>query len=387
VRTQIFAFIPFIILLVVVFSVADGRLRRRWLLLLAPLTALWANLHGTFVLAPVLVGLTGASLVAERWLETGEVERAELFGWGGATALVALAAMLNPRGAAIYAYVYKLTFVSEVSSTVTEWQPPDITTAYGAMVTLVLVSCLAILAIRRNKARLFEVVLFAATAYLASGAIRQMFWWAAMMLMVMPHHARGLLQLEPWWKSQTSRNQGVLHASLALLMAGCVLLSQPGLPVHRVGVEALGGSIRRSDPGRGLLGKLNPTRIVRGLKQLGYPGRIFHSQEIGGHLEYALATPQRRRVAFVDQRMELIPERIWDEYFGVSAANEGWRKVIEKYDIRTLLLKSSEQAGLIRAVQADPAWTLIAVDERHLLFFRSDQIAAITRWRSEPSGT
>src|SRR5690606_19759464 len=78
VRTQIFAFIPFALLLATMVLVADGKLRFRWLWINLALMALWANTHGSFVLGPVLVlGVTGALVVEgllaqnHRWKEWG----------------------------------------------------------------------------------------------------------------------------------------------------------------------------------------------------------------------------------------------------------------------------------------------------------------------------
>lgn len=387
VRTQIFAFLPFIGLLAIVFGVADRRLGARWLLVLAPLTALWANLHGTFILAPILVGLCGGALVTQRWLETRELRIDLALWWGGAGLLTALAALMNPRGLGIYTYVYRLTVVSPMSQSVTEWQPPDITTAYGAIVVLVLMACLVLLARRRKDLQLYEVVLFAATAYLAVGSIRHMFWWAAMMMMVVPRPLTELLNLDAWWRSPTSRPQGAIHLGVAGVMIATLVLSQPGLLVHRVGVDLLSGSMRREGTGKALLDKNSPTRIMEGLVRDGYPGRIFHSQEVGGYLAYKLATPTPKQVAFVDQRMEIIPQTVWDKYFALSEAKKGWSDALKDYGVRTLLLAPKEQAALIRAVQADPNWVLVAVDEGHLLFFRADQHDDLIQWRSKPSET
>jgi len=381
VRTQMFAFLPFMLLLGVLFGVADRRLSRRWLLLLIPLTALWGNLHGTFILVPVLVGLCGGALVVQEWLETRRMPIREALVWGGTSIMTALAALLNPQGVGIYTYVHQLTVVSPVSQSVSEWQPPDISEPYGLLVFLVLVVGLSLLARDRKNLKLYEVALFAATTYLAFGSIRHMFWWAAMMMLVIPGPLSRALKLDDWRESATTGAQGAVHLALAVVMVGGLALSQPGLPVHQTGVELLSGSTRRAGPGKGMIDTDTPTQIMEGMLRDGYPGRIFHSQGVGGYLAYSLATPVPRQVAFVDQRMEMIPESLWEVYFEISGAKDGWQEVLDGYGVRTLLLSPGEQSGLIRAVQADPDWVLVAVDEGHLLFFRADQRDHLIRWR------
>lgn len=387
VRTQMFAFVPYVVLVGVLFAVATQRLRRPWLLALAPLTALWANLHGTFMLVPVLVGLMGGSLVVERWLEERQVEWAQVGWWAGAGVAVSAAAMFNPLGPKIFVYVWELTFVSHVSETVTEWQPPSVDNPMGVVVLLTLTGSLIVLMLRRKHVRLFEAVLFAATAYLAVSAVRQMFWWGAVMLVVVPRHLSALLDLEPWWKDETSTLQGVAHALAAFVLVAAGAASQPGLWVHQLGSELRAGVARRTPPAKGLLKVDSPTRLVSQLGEHGYPKPLFHDQGSGGYLGFALGTDPPGQVAFVDQRMELIPEDVWDDYFKLSRVEVGWQEVIERYEIRSMLLSPREQWRLVQAVQADPRWTLVGLDEAHLLFLRSDATEHITRWRSVPSGT
>lgn len=371
VRTQMFAFLPYVALVAIIFAVADQRMRRPWLLLLAPLTALWANLHGTFMLVPVLCGLAGGALVVERWLEEREIEVAQIGWWAAAVVTTAFAAMLNPLGPGIYAYVFELTFFSNVAETVTEWQPPSIDTALGAIVMITLTASLVVMAIRRRTVRLYEAVLFAATAYLAVGAVRQMFWWGAVMLLVVPRHLVALIDAEPWWRTRTSGPQGTVHAIAAAVLILAGLLSQPGLPVYELGYQFTEGFARRTEPGRAILTAGTPTRAVEYLREHGYRGRIFHAQAAGGLLEFELATDEVEQVAFVDQRMELIPEKVWRNYFRVSDAEEGWRKVVDHYGIDTMLLGVEEQWPMIQVLHGEPAWELVAVDEKHLLFIRS----------------
>ncbi|MFP4599181.1 MAG: hypothetical protein ACLFVJ_13065 [Persicimonas sp.] len=392
VRTQMFAFLPYVVLVGVIVAVADRRIGRPWLLVLAPLCALWANVHGTFMLVPVLIGLAGGSLMLERLLEERRLNWSEAGWWTGAGVLCALAALANPQGPGIYTYVFELTFVSHVSSTVTEWQPPGVDTPLGIIVMLTLTASLVVMAIRRKHVRLFEAVLFAATAYLAVGAVRQMFWWGAVMLMVVPRHISGVLAVEPWWNGTTSRAQGIGHAVVVAILVAGGLLSQPGLAVHWLGSKLTEGLSRRSDPGQGVLSVMNPTGLVSGLEERGYPPRIFHDQAVGGYLDFALGidgaaaedtlvAEQARQVAFVDQRIELIDEEIWGEYFQLSRAEEGYEEIIERYGIRSMLLWPEEQWRLIQTLQADKDWALVGVDEGHLLFVHSDEREYITRWR------
>ncbi len=279
VRTRIYAFLPYIIMLAVVLSVATGRWRRRWLFVLAPLTALWANLHGTFMLVPAFVGLIGGSVVAERWLEQRRIDWQEAATWAGAMVAVLAAAMVTPLGPRVYGYVFHLMFASPVTKSVTEWQPPNPQTALGVVVLVFITASTVVLVLRRRQLRLFEVVLFAATTVMVSGAQRQLFWWGSVMLMVLPRHLGAVLRLRPWWKSKTSPLQGAFHVVIAVVLLLAAVAIQPGLPLYRLAMRVTEGYARRSNPGRDVLFALNPTRIMAGLEAYGFPGGSFTTRQ------------------------------------------------------------------------------------------------------------
>ena len=98
--------------------------------------------------------------------------------------------------------------------------------------------------------------------------------------------------------------------------------------------------------------------------------RVFHDQALGGMLEFALTDGEAARVAFVDQRMEFVPEEVWAQYFLVSRG-ERWREAVAAYDIDTMLLNHEGQWPLVQELIADPEWELELVDQSHLLFYRS----------------
>lgn len=106
-----------------------ARRTRRWLLVLPPLFALWANLHGSFPLGLVVLGLEmGASLLAHWRRELGQIvignplRRLDV----GATLLASMVAtFLNPHGPNLLGYVVRVTLSSRLASLIEEWQSPN----------------------------------------------------------------------------------------------------------------------------------------------------------------------------------------------------------------------------------------------------------------------
>ena len=95
--------------------------------LLVPLCALWANLHGSWILGPALLGSTAVGA----WLDGGDAaHRRRCVQALGAAVLAYLASALSPSGPSIYLYPI---LHSRLASTLTleEWQPLDLTLIFA----------------------------------------------------------------------------------------------------------------------------------------------------------------------------------------------------------------------------------------------------------------
>ena len=120
--------------LALMFTVSLERLRlgevtlQRWLLFAAPLTVLWVNLHGGFVLAFYLLGLFGLGQLAH-WLHASRRRteaRLRLWSWVGAGVLLLLASGLNPHGFGAHLSIVELLAEPAVSSFRREFAPLDL---------------------------------------------------------------------------------------------------------------------------------------------------------------------------------------------------------------------------------------------------------------------
>src|SRR5438876_7812241 len=89
--------------------------------LVIPLTVLWANLHASALIVPVLVGLWTIGTAIEDRAWTSRVERNAVLTLG-----TTLAVFLTPFSWHLPAYAIQLQ-TSSIRSAISEWQPPDLT--------------------------------------------------------------------------------------------------------------------------------------------------------------------------------------------------------------------------------------------------------------------
>ncbi|TMC60730.1 MAG: hypothetical protein E6J17_09475, partial [Chloroflexi bacterium] len=165
-RPQLFGMLLFAL---VAYLVVDRRAHPNRLWLVMPIVAVWANLHGSFFLGPLIVGLAWLSDVHDRVPKAGRTLAAAL--------LAAVAACLNPFGPQVWVYAAGLTTNAGVTARITEWQP---TSAWSVPGLLFFASALAVAVLvarsRRDvawPALLWLAIFFAIGIYAARGVA----WW------------------------------------------------------------------------------------------------------------------------------------------------------------------------------------------------------------------
>ncbi|HEV8282495.1 MAG TPA: hypothetical protein VGQ02_11580, partial [Candidatus Limnocylindrales bacterium] len=121
-RPQLFGMACFAITLL---FVALRREQPRGLWLVPVVVVLWANVHGSFILAPIILGLA--------WLEDlhdrdPAARRTLLVGF-----VSVIAACLTPFGPGVWAYAVGLSSNPGVTARTTEWQPTSLRDASGLL--------------------------------------------------------------------------------------------------------------------------------------------------------------------------------------------------------------------------------------------------------------
>lgn len=311
-----------------------------------PSVALWSNLHGSFFLPPVLLGLA--------WLEDRRSHSGMARRLGWFTALSLLATLLNPWGVRVWEYVWQLSTNDVVTGVIQEWQPTTLREIPGVLFFVSVVGVMAILA-RRGRAVPWPALLtLAVFFFIGLFAIRGVFWWG---IVAPPVVARLLAETHPGVGGPLDDKLGVplLNRAIAALLVALSLLF---LPWWR-------GRIPLS-PSTPLLDEA-PLGITRFLARTLRPGdRIFNAQIWGSWFEFAL--PQNP--VFADSRIEVLPESVWSQYSDVSRAKQGWQELLDRWHVAAVVAHPEQQRGLIPIIRTDPRWHLVYKDREGYVFAR-----------------
>lgn len=113
-RAELFSYVAFPLLLGIIWR---GRTNWRWLAALVPVTLVWANVHGSWIMIPVLMGLEAARALGQRqWAQAGQNAL-----WGIA-APIGVAGLATPLHFETLTYAWWLDHNHFISGYIQEWQ-------------------------------------------------------------------------------------------------------------------------------------------------------------------------------------------------------------------------------------------------------------------------
>ena len=333
----------------VLLIVTERRRHPRALWLIPVIVAVWANVHGSFFLGPLVLGVA--------WLE----DRHDRVAGADRTLLVAVAsaaaACLTPFGPSVWAYAVGLSTNPEVTKRITEWQPTSLRDVPGILFFLSVLAVVMLVA-RRGRTIPWPTLTWLAPFFLVGTyAIRGVAWWPlgalpAVAAIIAPDEAR--VAERPLQPAGLRRLNLVVAA--VLIVAGLALL-----PVWRPidpGLRAPVGVVGNAPPG-----------ITAALRGLAVPGdRLFNPQPWGSWFEYAL--PELPVV--LDSRIELFPAEVWETFEATVAGKAGWERHLAEWDVTLIVTAPEDREGFeSRLLQA--GWTVAYRDEDGALLVRADR--------------
>ena len=344
----------FVALFAVILERHRGGRTDRLVWLLVPLELLWANSHGGFFLGWVTVG---AYVAGCRGLSN---ERRKTLLYVGAA--VFLVAGLNPNGFRILEVLpaYRASFLT---STLIEWKPPFL---WGPPYTynVLLYGAAAVLLLSWRRARLTDVLLFAAFATASLTAFRNTPLIAFLAPVLMAAYGGPLVTAtlprigRPRWPARTSRYVAV--AGMVAVVAVFVQQSAAGRVFQLRAAEWK-----------------FPVTAARFLQENKVEQRMFNSYEFGGYLLWSLWPEQR---TFIDGRA--LNESVYRDYRRILY-NRG-RNAEERVELDLLLadygveIVVSNAFEYVRGViyplvltlssDSEDSWRLVFEDRQTLVF-------------------
>lgn len=347
VATGLWAERPFmigVIGLAVVWLALEGAVRA-WLLV--PLLWIWANSHGSFPLAGVLVltVLAGEAIDHRRRRADGTSTRlcdeltTELRVLK-ATVAGSLLAMVGPLGVDVLLFPLKALTQSGALSEIIEWQPPTYqSVSERAFLALTLLTLAAL--VRDGRFRLaLPTILFVGAAVVAQ---RNVVMATVILVPVLAASA-------PAFGTLSARSRPNLGPAFTVVA---------GVAAAAIGVAAVAGptwSLERYEPRHlAWLHQADPDEL----------GRVATKDTTGNLLEL-LDGPTGS--VFFDDRADMFPEDVFEDYVVLLRGGPEWSSVLADYELDVVVWPRSRPLASLLAV--DSEWRSVFSDTRAATFCR-----------------
>jgi hypothetical protein len=333
VRAQVFAWF-FLSLLMLLLDLENA-----WIFLGIPIVALWANVHASALLAPVLTGAwTVGTLIEDRsW--TPRVERNVVL-----TAGTLFAVFLTPLLWNLPLYAVGLA-TSTIREVITEWQPTDLTYSAFYAGLLPLMGLCIYFGVAAPRERWRDGMLFAVSCVMGFMAVRHM---PIAAIVIAPMAAQRL--------SSVITSHSRINAVLEEPFSENVIFSATALAIVVIVVSLIHVP--------GITGVNLPKNAVATLARL--PGtHNLYCEDFGW---CSLALEKHNLRTFLDGRCDPFPAKVWRDYLAVERVNPQWSKVLDRYRADSVLVKKGNALAQALALRTD--WHLFYSDRRYEVFLR-----------------
>jgi hypothetical protein len=294
-----------IALLPIALMLLERRPPGRWLpLAYGLLLAIWANLHGAFVIGQ-LAALAAFAGELFRWRMRRGAAHVGVMGLTLGAALIA--PLANPAGVALLAYAYGQPGLDVVRSISVEWQPAwpwiPVATIFWAYLVVLVVARTA----RRGGLELGEGLLVIGLGLFAAYSIRQIPWFLLATAPLLAEDLDALFVARPRVGRAVGQVVGPLGDRRAAMVLGLAFVAVVVLQPIRPALPEAIGRVTLNEPVE-IADRLAVVLPVAARKP------ILNEQVWGGYLSYRLGD---RVQTAMDGRLEIRDRATWAWYFGL----------------------------------------------------------------------
>ena len=315
------------LVLIWVVELPDSFVGRHALVVVPPLMWLWANFHGSFALGFAYLGL---HLVGRR-LDGARPTRGREGLLLKATAVALAACVANPLGVKLLTFPVQLLSRGDTLAHIREWRSPDFHSVMGMLFALWIV--VYVIGIARGRERCSRRDLLVSVVFLLLGL------WALRNLVVaplvgLPMVARACAVRERRPDRRPVLNWVVLALFVALGVSGFV---QAAEAKH---FDFSG----------------YPEKAMQTVEDHGLIGRRLLTTDAWA--AFVIHTYGARQPVFLDDRYDMYPTALADDYFALADGKADWREILDRHGVDVVVW--DEDKPLAPILDLDTAhWTRI----------------------------
>ena len=329
-----------------------------WLLI--PLTALWTNLHGGFLLIIAIIGLLAIGTVAETFLLENR-RWSSAFRYPALLVGCGLATIVNPYGIGLHQHALEYLRSTWIKDMVEEFHSPNFHSEsmlyFEILLFLGFAAAACFLRLRQIVEPLWIV-------YFAHAALESARHVTIYVFLAGPIVA---IEATKWWM-EWSKNRsrkslpGILNQLSEEMRFGFRWASI--WPALAVSLIFIGTPIQWPTD---FPDERFPVKIVSAHREEFATARVFTSDQWGDYLIFQLFPATK---VFMDGRSDFYGEALGKEYLAVLQGQYNWNAILRKYRFSMVLAPVSWPLCSLLKQTSD--WKVIADDGKAILFLRKD---------------
>jgi hypothetical protein len=353
-----------------------------WLWAIPAIVLLWANIHGGFLVAFALMGLT---LAGDLWNVAGgggEPAREDAVRLGRVFAASVVASLVNPYGISLYGHIYQYLTDSFLMHHIQEMQSPDFRTVAAKCLFVLLLLTASVAIIRRSRLRPGKMLVLVFFAYEALFAARNIPLACIVLTLTVapvlgpPEESRSPVHpLRQRLRGFSDRMGAMELQTRGQLWAIAFTLVTLGVCAHGgrlLGIQLIDASFNANR---------FPVHAVDFVVQHPLPTPLFTTDAWGGYVIYR-AWPAVRVV--VDDRHDMYGSEYMKRYLKVVEGNWDWQQQLQAMGARAALVSPGGAIGSL--LRLSPEWRLVYDDGQALIFETTEETTEPASLSPSPTG-
>ena len=336
----------------------DRRQRTRWLWALIPVTALWANLHGGFVVLLAFLALLIVGSAIEAML--GRASFSAVLRYGLLLAGCTAVSFVNPYGAELHKHIVEYLRADWIRNLVQEFQAPTFRTEGQLQFEFLLIAGLVTTGFLLKKRRITEALWILFLAHSSITSVRHAPLYSAVAAPLIAG------EVSIWWQAAADRAKKssitrILH-QLGSDMRPAFRWTSVWPAVVVVALIFLNAPVQWP---RDFPSEIFPVSMVQENAALLHSGRLLTTDQWADYMIFHYYPQQK---VFVDGRSDFYGESLGTEYIHLLQGQYDWRDIMARHDFEVALLPVSWP--LTQLLKLDPKWQLVKDDSHAAVFLR-----------------
>ncbi|OLE80231.1 MAG: hypothetical protein AUG06_05630 [Actinobacteria bacterium 13_1_20CM_2_65_11] len=320
--------------------------------------ALWANLHGGWVIGFVWLGVAlVAELIGWAWNPSNPAHRVHVRFLAIISAACAVAVLATPHGFSLYLYPFQTVASAAQERLIVEWFSPDFHQHFLRPFEVMVFLLVAGFALRRPT--VYDLLLSLVALGLSLQSVRNVALFVAAATPVLIRTYSGYWKevsaARGWKLALPSRSLFAAITALALLvvaLATTVHIASEVSPSHQQSLTASNYPVAAAD-------------WLAAHPEVGT--KMYNQYGWGGYLAYRFY-PQPNRRVFIFGEAALMGDGLLNDYQAIQTLRSNWKTLLDGYGVDYVVYNRGEALANVLATQPD--WKLVYEDSEAQIYVR-----------------